>query len=232
MLEIALFTPSSAPTAISSGALRLELCTSYSAGGLTPSLSTLLTTRASVGASVPINVMIRPRGGDFVYSSSEYETMKQELATLKASGAASGFVFGILTEAGQVDVERCSELVRLAAPLPCTFHRAIDCVPGGDLNRAVEEVISCGFSNLLTSGGAKSAVEGVERVKAMQEEFGSRISIILGGGIRSGNVGELKRRTGVPWVHSAAITVDEGEEVDGEEVRSMIKVLQNMNEES
>jgi copper homeostasis protein len=102
------------------------------------------------------------------------------------------------------------------------IHRAVDDVL--DLEGGVEKVVACGFTSVLTSGGAKSAGEGVERVRVLQERFGEMVSIVMGGGVRSGNVEGLKRRAGVEWVHSAAIT-GEGEEVDGEEVRRSLAAL-------
>ncbi|KAH7410467.1 copper homeostasis protein CutC [Phaeosphaeria sp. MPI-PUGE-AT-0046c] len=221
MLEIAAFTPSSAILASHSGADRIELCASYSSGGLTPSMSSLLTIRSNVPSSLPINIMIRPRAGNFRYSTAEFEAMRHDIALF--APLASGFVFGILDKAGKVDVARNSELVDIAAPLPCTFHRAVDEV-SCDVEEAVESVIACGFKSILTSGGGKSAEEGLEKVRMMQEKFGSRVSLIVGGGVRSGNVDRIKSGAGVEWVHSAAIT-GEGEEVDGDEVRRIQEVL-------
>lgn len=222
MIEIACFNTPSSITAAASGADRIELCASYSSGGVTPSLSTLVTIRQHFPA-IPINVMIRPRGDNFVYFESEFELMKTQIQEFKASGAVQGVVFGILTVEGKVDGERCGELVRLAAPLECTFHRAVDEVD--DLNAALEEIVGLGFKSVLTSGGKRSASEGVEVVARLQERFGSRISLILGGGVRTGNVSELKDRAGVEWVHSAAITRGD-EAVDADEVSSMVALLQ------
>jgi copper homeostasis protein len=219
MLEIACFTTSSAITAARSGADRIELCADYSAGGVTPSMHTLLAIRREV-RHVPMNIMIRPRAGNFHYSTAEFEHMRHDIAMFAT--LASGFVFGILDANGRVDVARNSELVDIAAPLPCTFHRAID--EAGDMDEAVEKVVACGFKSILTSGGEKTAEQGLERVRRLQEKFGKRVSLVVGGGIRSGNVGEVKRRTGVEWVHSAAIT-GYAEEVDGEEVEKMKRLL-------
>lgn len=224
MLETAVFTPSSAILAAGAGSNRLELCANYSAGGVTPSIKTLLHVREHV-QDLPINVMIRPRPGDFMYSAAEFERMRHDIALF--SNLASGFVFGILDANGRVDVARNAELVDIAAPLPCTFHRAIDEVE--DLEEAVEMVIRCGFRRVLTSGGAKTAEEGSERLKSLQKYFGDIISIVVGGGVRSGNVQDLKSRTGVEWVHSAAIT-GEGEEVDGEEVGRIQDALKKVGE--
>lgn len=229
MLEIACFTASSALAAAQAGADRVELCANYSAGGVTPSLETLFHVHTQLQQHqppdqvlAPINIMIRPRAGDFIYSSAEFETMRHDIVRLKPF--ASGFVFGILDRRGNVDVARCCELLDLADPLPCTFHRAIDEVE--DLELAMERIVEVGFKSVLTSGGQKSAVEGAEKVKILQEKFGQRISIVLGGGIRAGNVENLKSRTGVEWVHSAAITGG-GEEVDADEVRRLRDVFQN-----
>lgn len=115
-------------------------------------------------------------------------------------------------------------MVGAAAPLPCTFHRAMDVVE--DLDAAFETIVELGFRSVLTSGGPGDASEGVERVAELQRKYGQSIGLILGGGIRSGNVQELKRRTGVDWVHSAAITGD-GEGVDGEEVKKMVALLRD-----
>ena len=238
MLEIACFNAASAIAAVRAGADRIELCADYSAGGITPSLPTLLAIQDELDFTnieesltgegtprdkrVPINVMIRPRGGDFNYSAVEFETMKRYLQSFKTSSVVDGFVFGILAANKRVDEERNRQLVELAAPLPCTFHRAIDEVD--DLDAAVETIIECGFKSILTSGGKKSAREGANEVARLQEKYGDRIHLILGGGIRSSNAVDLKSETGLGWVHSAAIT-REGEMVDEEEVRSMVTLL-------
>jgi copper homeostasis protein len=173
---------------------------------------------------IPVHVMIRPRGGDFNYSAAEFAQMKRSIEMFKGSEGVDGFVLGLLTSDRKVAEERNRELVELAKPLPCTFHRAIDEVQ--DLDGAVETIIGCGFRSILTSGGAKSASEGADEVARLQKKFGERISLILGGGIRNTNVMELKSRTGVEWVHSAAITGAD-EEVDGDEVRRMVTLLQD-----
>jgi copper homeostasis protein len=221
MLEIACFTPSSAIIAATHGADRIELCTHYSLGGLTPPIQDLLSIRSRVPPHIPINIMIRPRAGNFHYSTAEFEAMRQSIALF--APLASGFVFGILDVHGRVDVARNSELVDIAAPVACTFHRAIDEISIDDIHDAVEKVVACGFKSLLTSGRGKNAEEGIDVVRNLQEKFGARIEVVMGGGVRSINVGELKRRAGVEWVHSAAIT-REGEEVDGEEVRRIKEV--------
>lgn len=218
MLEIACFNVSSALAAAKSGADRIELCADYAAGGITPALSSLQAVRRIT--AIPVNIMIRPRGGNFNYTSLEFEQMKREIFSFKS--LASGFVFGILDGERHVDKQRNSELIALADPLPCTFHRAIDEVD--DLEDAVEDLIMCGFKSILTSGGEKNATEGAGRVAQMQEKFGLRIRFILGGGVRNTNMEELLRSNQVEWLHSAAITKP-GEEVDEAEVSKMQHVL-------
>ena len=227
MLETACFNASSAIAAAKAGADRLELCADYAAGGLTPALSTLHSIRDelnNISIRVRINVMIRPRGGDFNYSPAEFSQIKSNVGMFKASQAVDGFVLGILDSSGDVDRARNVEVVALAHPLPCTFHRAIDEVV--DMEEAVETIIECGFKSILTSGGARNATEGAKKVAELHKEYGERISLILGGGIRSANVKELKLRTCVEWVHSAAVT-GKDEAVDEEEVKKMVALLRD-----
>lgn len=218
MLEIACFNATSAIAAAHAGADRIELCADYAAGGVTPSLSTLQDVRKEV--TIPINVMIRPRKGDFNYSDEEFELMKKEMDMLKP--VACGFVFGILDANQRIDEARNRELVEIAAPLPCTFHRAID--ETVDLEKAVETVEKCGFKSILTSGGEKTAKEGTGVLRYLQGVCRPKIALIAGGGVRSNNVEALKTRTKIGWFHSAAITTP-GEDVDTEEVRTMQEVL-------
>ncbi|KAF2477973.1 putative copper homeostasis protein [Lindgomyces ingoldianus] len=210
MLEIACFNASSAVAAAKAGADRIELCVDYTAGGTTPTQDSLRETRVKI--NIPVNVMIRPRSGNFIYSEEEFKQMSLEIQMLKP--AASGFVFGILDDQNHVDLERNRALVGLAAPLPCTFHRAFDLVP--DFHEATENIITCGFKSILTSGGMADAVSGAGVVGELWKNFGDRIDFILGGGVRSTNVESL-RQTKINWYHSAAITKP-GEEVDEEEV--------------
>ncbi|PVH97280.1 hypothetical protein DM02DRAFT_86871 [Periconia macrospinosa] len=222
-LEIACFNVYSAIHAAKAGAHRIELCADYLLGGITPSLDTLLQIRNHTSPNQPINVMIRPRGGDFTYSDAEFAQMKASISEFKTSGTASGFVFGVLDAAGKsVDVARNRELVALAAPLPCTFHRAFDGLQ--DMRAAAEALVECGFAAVLTSGGLEGAVKGADAVERLRVEFDGRIVFILGGGVRSANVGGLKERTGVRWFHSAGIT-GEGEDVDVGEVERLLGEL-------
>jgi copper homeostasis protein len=166
--------------------------------------------------------MIRPRAGDFVYSDAEFAEMRASIEDF--GGLADGFVFGILTREGRVDGERCSELVNAAGGKSCTFHRAVDEPSDLDLAEMVEEVVRCGFASVLTSGRGSDAVGGVERLEELRKRFEGRIEIVVGGGVRRGNVGMLRKRVGEGWFHSAAVT-GEGEEADEEEARALVEAL-------
>src|SRR5579871_3687666 len=158
-LEISVESLERAVAAERGGASRIELCDSLDVGGVTPSVELMRETRACVWA--PIFAMVRPRAGDFVYSAAEFEAMKQSIEVARAAGI-DGIVLGLLKENRQVDVERTRELVRAAAPLPVTFHRAFD--ESSDLFVALEEVVATGASRLLTSGGAEKAPEATRRI--------------------------------------------------------------------
>mgnify|MGYP000330097293 CR=1 FL=1 len=137
-----------------SGASRMELCTNYEEGGTTPALSMVKFARHYL--TIPLYLMIRPRGGNFFYSDEEFKQMKTEISLFK-SLKVDGFVFGILDENNEVDINRNTELVTLASPLPCTFHRAFDITP--DYKKSLETVINCGFKTILTSGQSNDALK-------------------------------------------------------------------------
>ncbi|KAF2876533.1 copper homeostasis CutC domain-containing protein [Massariosphaeria phaeospora] len=220
MLEIACFNAPSAVAAANAGADRIELCADYAAGGLTPSLAALQQLRTAA-AWVAVHVMIRPRPGDFAYSAAEFAQMKAAIRLFQPH--ADGFVFGVLDGGRCVDAARNQELVALAAPRPCTFHRAFDQTPS--LSEAARQLVGCGFASILTSGGQADAVAGADCVAQLQRStWGTKVSFILGGGVRSSNAARLKSQAKVQWYHSAAITRP-GEHVDEEEVARLRHVL-------
>ncbi|WBV60423.1 copper homeostasis protein CutC [Chryseobacterium camelliae] len=200
-IEIACFNPESAMIAFENGADRIELCDGLSEGGTTPNFETAKQLREKI--NIPIFVMIRPRGGDFTYSDEEFKQMKSELLQLKTLHV-DGFVFGILDENDEVNVEQNKELVELAKPYQCTFHRAFDRVK--DLENSLEKVIECGFKTILTSGQKPNVSEGKENLKKLVELSNERIEILVGGGLRSTNIGELREYTKAGYFHSSAIT--------------------------
>ena len=198
LLEIACFDAESAIVAWKAGADRIELCQDRDEGGTSPSLASVTLARQ---VAVPIFVMIRPRGGDFVYTAADFEQMKKDIDAFKPF--ADGFVFGLLTADGQVDVPRMSELVRRAAPLPCTFHRAFD--EANDLSRALEDAVSTGCQAILSSGGKHDAQAGISMLESLVRQAGDRIQILPGGGVRAKNIVELRETTGATMFHSSGI---------------------------
>lgn len=211
-LEIACFNLESAIIAQQYGADRIELCADMREGGTTPDFEIALKIRYAL--SVKMNVMIRPRGGDFVYSEAEFEQMKSEIQQFKKM-KVDGFVFGILNHDNNVDDLRNKELVSLASPLPCTFHRAFDVV--SNVFEALETVIDCGFETLLTSGQGKNVIEGIEVLRGLVTKADERIVIMPGGGLRSSNIALLDQKINASFYHSSAIT-DFSEIADGNEI--------------
>lgn len=203
-LEIACFNVSSALIALSSKVDRIEFCADFSAGGITPNVADFLLLK-STSFAVPIYVMIRPRGGNFVYTETEFLQMKQQLLAFKEAGA-DGFVFGILKEDHSIDMEQNQELISLAAGVPCTFHRAFDLVQNG--KESLEQLIELGFTTVLTSGLHKNVMEGALVLKELIKQADNRIEILCGGGLRSSNIQELIKITEAKAFHSSAITSD------------------------
>lgn len=220
-IEIACFNLESALIAQKAGADRVELCADMSVGGTTPTIEMIQ--RARKNLSIDLYVMIRPRGGNFAYSEAEFEQMKSEIETIKRLGV-NGFVFGILKEDNTINIEQNKALVELAKPLLCTFHRAFDEVL--DYKQALEDVISCGFSTILTSGTFPNVMEGKEVLKQLVIQANNRIEIMPGGGLRSTNISELKKMVNANWYHSSAIT-DGSEIANPEEIIQLKKKLQS-----
>ncbi|MNP92724.1 Copper homeostasis protein CutC [compost metagenome] len=215
-LEIACFNQESAVIAQKNGANRVELCDEMIEGGTTPSPEAVITTREEL--TIDMNVMIRPRGGNFVYTDAEFEQMKKEIKEYKKL-KVDGFVFGILNEDNSVNVAQNKELVALASPLPCTFHRAFDEVT--DVYNSLETVIDCGFKTILTSGQEPNVVEGISVLEQLAKKAGNRIIIMPGGGVRSSNVAMLKEKMNTTYYHSSAIT-DGTETADDKEVEALV----------
>lgn len=148
--------------------------------------------------------------------------MKYSIEEMKKLGV-NGFVFGILNEDNTVNIAQNSELLALAKPYPCTFHRAFDEVL--DYKQALEDVISCGFSTILTSGTFQNVIEGKEILKELVNQANNRIEIMPGGGLRSTNISELDKMVNANWYHSSAIT-DKSETANPEEIIQLKKKLQ------
>ncbi len=202
LLEISVETLEGALAAERGGADRMELCAELSLGGVTPGADLLRAVRAQV--RIPIFSMVRPRAGDFVYSSAEFAEMKRAIADAKESGM-DGVVLGVLTKKHRVDIERTQELVDMAKPLPVTYHRAFD--ESADLHQALEDVIQTGSKRILTSGGAKGAPEGAAVLAELIAAGGKRIVIVPGAGISAANIRQIAQRTRAREFHSGLSAV-------------------------
>lgn len=185
-------------TAARLGVDRVEICASPAEGGVTPSMG--LIKRACEIPDIEICVMIRPRGGDFLYTDEEFELMKRDINYVREAGA-TGVVLGILTEDGRVDVERTRLLVKEAQGMDITFHRAIDMTR--DYLQAVEDVISTGCTRMLTSGGYNKAIDGVANIGRAVAVAAGRIELMAGSGVTATNALQLAM-TGVDALHFSA----------------------------
>jgi copper homeostasis protein len=197
LVEAAVESLDDALAAVAGGADRLELCARLDLGGTTPDVA--LIERVAREARVPVLAMIRPRGGDFVYSSAEIAGMHDDVEDALRAGAA-GVVLGALDGKGRVDVAATASIVRAAGGTPVTFHRAIDDTP--DALEALDVLIELGVARVLTSGGAPTALDGAEVLAMLVQRAGDRLAIVAGGGVRGHNARLVIERTGVSEVHA------------------------------
>ena len=226
------------------GVNRVELCASPAEGGVTPSLATI--ERVAEIEGLDLSVMIRPRGGDFLYSDEEFETMLQDIEHARKTGA-TGVVFGVLTADGKVDIERTRALVEASKGMETTFHRAVDMTE--DYEAAVEAVIEAGCNRILTSGGYDKAIDGIDNIRRAVEISRGRIEIMAGSGVTAACAEQIAA-TGVDALHFSAkkivpgamqyrnprismggtATVDEFalRIVDEEEVKAILNILNHI----
>jgi copper homeostasis protein len=198
-LEVIGFNIESWAAAPEAGANRIELCASPGEGGTTPSYAFIKAAREKL--AIGLYAMIRPRGGDFLYSDDDFEIMKKDVILCKQAGC-NGFVTGILTKDGKVDEKRCGELIELAYPLEATFHRAFDRVK--DPAMELETIISLGFERILTSGLKPKAIEAVDLLSQLIKQADERIIIMPGSGVNSENIIRIAENTGAREFHSSA----------------------------
>ena len=204
LLEACLDSVPLARAAEAAGAKRIELCDRLDIGGTTPTAELIRAVAAAV--RIPIFAIVRPRGGDFVYSASELDTMKRDAAVLAGLGA-SGMVVGILNANGTIDAARTREVMAAGNGLPTTFHLAFESVP--DQREALETLVEIGVERVLTKGGGATAVDGVDGLRSLVNQAAGRIAIMAGGGVRENNVGEVVSRGGVREIHTRGLAVAE-----------------------
>jgi copper homeostasis protein len=181
------------------GADRVELCASLLEGGLTPSLGTVRT--ALRVTTVPFHVMVRPRGGDFLYSAHEFDSMLDDTGIFRDAGAA-GVVFGCLTEQGDVDADRTRALVQRAGPIASTFHRAFDMTR--DPQAALEALIACGVGRVLTSGQRDRAEDGAKLLRRLHTQAAGRIVVLGCGGLRPETIAGVQAVAQLDELHFSA----------------------------
>lgn len=196
LVEACVDTVESALAAERGGAGRLELCAALHDAGTTPSAGLIAAVRARV--RLPVFVIIRPRGGGFVYDDAELDVMRRDIDATRALGA-DGLVLGALQPDRRVDERRTRAFVAAAQGLPVTFHRAFDLAP--DLDEALETLVACGVTRVLTSGGAQTALEGADTIASLVARAGERLHVLAGGGIREAHARELVARSGVREIH-------------------------------
>ena len=200
-LEVIGFTIESCLIAQAAGAHRIELCDNPSEGGTTPSYGFIKTARENL--SIELYPIIRPRGGDFLYSEIEFELMKADIQICKNLGC-DGVVIGMLNSDGTVDKQRCKQLVDIAQPMGVSFHRAFDRTK--DPFEALEDIISIGCERILTSGQKSVATDGAALLNELVKQANGRIIIMPGSGVRSDNIETLVKKTNATEFHTSART--------------------------
>jgi len=199
-LEVCANSVQSAIEGQKGGAIRIELCDNLAEGGTTPSIASIEKARKLI--DIQLNILIRPREGDFLYSDLEFEIMKQDIHYC-GQMKCDGVVFGILNSDGSIDKKRNKELLDIALgyEMNATFHRAFDRCK--DLSSSLEDIIALGFDHLLTSGGQPTAFEGKDTLRKLIFQAGDRIIIMPGGGITESNIYELTQYTRLREFHGS-----------------------------
>lgn len=198
ILEVCCDNIESVKEAKKGGAERVELCSALSEGGLTPSVGTVI---EAVKTGIKVNVLIRPRGGDFLYTPAEVDTMASDIEALRGLGI-NGVVIGALTAKGDVDMPACRRMVEVADNTEVTFHRAFDRCR--DPFKALEDVVGLGCKRILTSGLQPTAIEGVAMLAQLVKQAAGRISIMPGSGVKVDNALKILQATGAVEIHSSA----------------------------
>jgi copper homeostasis protein len=195
-LEICVDSIESALNAQSAGAARVEYCDNLIEGGTTPSYGSIVSARNNL--NIGLHVIIRPRGGDFLYSGTDYDIMRRDIEMCGECGV-DGIVTGILLPGGSIDVDRTARLFEFAYPMAATFHRAFDLC--NDPVQGLEDIIDTGAGRLLTSGQKNSARDGIEMIRSLVVQAADRIIIMPGGGIDESNAAMIVTATKVKEIH-------------------------------
>jgi copper homeostasis protein len=203
--EICVDSVEGVEAARAAGAERVELCAALIEGGITPSRGMI--SRARQVASIKLHVIIRPRGGDFLFSDAEFAVMAADIETAKAEGA-DGVVIGQLMADGTIDVTRTRELIEIARPMSITFHRAFDMTP--DAFAALDTLVDLGIDRVLTSGQEASVLEGLPLITELVERAKDRIIVMPGGGITARNVERIVAQAKPKEIHFAALALEAG----------------------
>ena len=198
-LECCCTDAAEAVEAMSGGAGRVELCENLSCGGVTPGRSDIEATLRAV--NIPVNVLIRARGGDFVYNDDEVEAMVKSVRMCRDLGV-NGVVVGALKRDGRVDMSTVRRLMAEAEGLHVTFHRAFD--ECSDPFKALEDIITLGCDRLLTAGHASNVNDGEGTLRALNDRAAGRIIILAGSGVRPSNIARLEGATGISEFHSSS----------------------------
>lgn len=231
-LEICANSYQSAINAQKAGADRIEICSELSVGGITPSYGLLK--KISQEIKIPVNVLIRPRSGDFCYSDDEFEIMKKNIKLCKKFGF-NGIVSGVLNADNSIDIKRTKELITLSKPLSFSFHRAFDCVLNPE--KSLEILIKIGVDRILTSGLEEKAKDGIELLKRLQKIAENKLIILAGSGINSKNAFHFKE-AGFKEIHTSASKIIQIEKStffganvqtisDISKIKEILKVIKN-----
>jgi copper homeostasis protein len=202
--EVCVVSAAGADAALVAGADRVELCASLDVGGITPSTGLIERVVERAAGRLAVHVLVRPRGGDFVYSAAEEDVMSRDIVAARSAGA-DGVVIGALTASGAVDVPLARRLIEVARPLSVTFHRAFD--EAADPAAAFADVLALGADRLLTSGGAPTALEGADLIETLVARSGKNIAVMAGSGVTERTAADIVRRTGVRELHFSARAV-------------------------
>lgn len=196
LLEICIDSVDSGIIAEAAGADRLELCDNLYEGGTTPSLGTIRLARKEI--SIPINIIIRPRGGDFLYNDIELAIMAEDIRIAREEGV-NGVVIGLLSPEGKIDIEKAKKLIDIARPMSVTFHRAFDMTP--DPFKSLEDVIATGADRLLTSAHENWVYNNAGLIKELIQKAGIRVVIMPGAGINENNIADIINKTDAMELH-------------------------------